>query len=381
MNEIIKQKYPHICFRKNWELTEEIMFIIGQCEAIIRAITNMPITPAYKDKLLKISLIKGAQATTAIEGNSLTEEDIIKISKGENLPPSKEYQQTEIQNVLDAFNSLIQEGKYKNNLILINPELIKRFHKMIGQNLGEYFSAVPGSFRNNDVIVGNYKPPEHMYINELMDEFCEWLKTEFHFEKGQKFKDYILQALITHIYIAWIHPFSDGNGRTARLLEFFLLIRGGTPIIASHLLSNFYNETRNEYYLNISKSTNNNSLTNFILYAVTGLRDGLNNILEIIQKVQLETAWKYYIIQLFDKQKFRKSELRKRQRLLMLSFPLYEKFTINEIGQMNAELAVKYSKLASNAISRDLENLEKLKLLIKQNNQYQCNYNLLNLTS
>jgi Fic family protein len=381
MNEIIQQKYPHICFRKNWELTEDIMFIIGQCEAIIRAITNMPITPAYKDSLLQISLTKGAQATTAIEGNSLTEEDIIKISKGENLPPSKEYQQIEIKNILDAFNSLIKEVKFDNHITLINPELIKNFHKIIGQNLGEYFNAVPGSFRNNDVIVGNYKPPEHIYVKELMDEFCEWLKTEFHFEKGQSFKDNILQALITHIYIAWIHPFSDGNGRTARLLEFFLLIRGGTPIIASHLLSNFYNETRNEYYLNISKSTKSNNLTSFISYAVTGLRDGLNNILEIIQKVQLETAWKYYIIELFDKQKFRRSDLRKRQRLLMLSFPLDKDLTVSEIRQMNAELAVKYSKLASNAISRDLEDLEELKLLIKINSHYKCNYNLLNLTN
>ncbi|NJN71060.1 MAG: hypothetical protein HC801_12855, partial [Nitrospira sp.] len=83
----------------------------------------------------------------------------------------------------------------------------------------------------------------------LFDRFCEWLKKEFCFDSGsQSFEDAVIQAIVTHVYLEWIHPFGDGNGRTGRLLEFYILLRAGNPDISSHILSNFYNETRAEYY-------------------------------------------------------------------------------------------------------------------------------------
>lgn len=63
--------------------------MLGQCVAYVKAISNTPIMPAYYKELMLISLIKGAQATTAIEGNTLTEEDIARINEGEKLPPVK----------------------------------------------------------------------------------------------------------------------------------------------------------------------------------------------------------------------------------------------------------------------------------------------------
>ena len=58
----------------------------------------------------------------------------------------------------------------------------------------------------------------------------------------------ILSAILAHLYLAWIHPFGDGNGRSARLLEFGVLLTGRVPTVAAHLLANFYNDTRSEYY-------------------------------------------------------------------------------------------------------------------------------------
>jgi Fic family protein len=58
----------------------------------------------------------------------------------------------------------------------------------------------------------------------------------------------LMKAILTHLYIAWIHPFGDGNGRTARLAELQILLAAGMPMPASHLLSNHYNTTRTDLY-------------------------------------------------------------------------------------------------------------------------------------
>ena len=67
-------------------------------------------------------------------------------------------------------------------------------------------------------------------------------------------------AVYAHLYIAWLHPFGDGNGRTARLLDllfqFLILARSGmAPLPAAHLLSNHYNLTRDQYYRELAKAS------------------------------------------------------------------------------------------------------------------------------
>src|SRR4051794_34254429 len=102
------QAYPHIQFRRHWDLTPDILYYLGQCSSIIYAIADIPLPPDRHAELMRISLTKGARATTAIEGNTLTEEEVEQIEKGENeLPPSKAYQATEIRNILDAMNGVL----------------------------------------------------------------------------------------------------------------------------------------------------------------------------------------------------------------------------------------------------------------------------------
>jgi Fic family protein len=113
--------------------------------------------------------------------------------------------------------------------------LIKTFHYNIGKNLGEHLRAAPGQFRNagHNVVVGSYKPPLGKDVIPLVIRLCDWLKGTFHYEDGkQNFIEQVIQAVVCHVYIAWIHPFGDGNGRTARLIEFYLLLRAGLPDIA-----------------------------------------------------------------------------------------------------------------------------------------------------
>ena len=57
----------------------------------------------------------------------------------------------EVKNILNAFNEILVETIYDNKEQLITPELLLRFHKLVGKNHGEHFNAIPGQFRNNDV--------------------------------------------------------------------------------------------------------------------------------------------------------------------------------------------------------------------------------------
>jgi Fic family protein len=373
--------HPFISFKKTWVISDDTWFKLGQCKALIKSISTTPKIPEYLDEIYNINLVKGAHATTAIEGNTLTEEEIFHLQKGKKLPPSKKYMEIEVKNVLHALNKLRDEIIFKKKSTLISAELLKKFHKLIGKGLGEYFDAIPGKFRTRQVVVGNkYKAPDHKYINQLVKSFCEWSKKYFHYQRGQTFSSAIIQAIVSHIYIAWIHPFSDGNGRTARLLEFFLLLRAGVPDIAAHILSNFYNETRNEYYNQLEISTHKGGeLTAFIEYAVQGFKDGLQNTLNIVQKNQLQIAWNSFVHEVFQSSKnTSKTKVVNNRRLsLMLSFELDKSYTEDELLRINESIRITYQELSTRTLARDLEALINMELLLNEKGNFRANSNIL----
>ncbi|MFP5041368.1 Fic family protein [Parasediminibacterium sp. JCM 36343] len=374
----LHREYPHLSFRKNWSLTGTSQFLLGQCAAFVSAINNTPIMPKHYQELMNVSLIKGAQATTAIEGNTLSDDDIKRMLAGDKMPPSKEYQEIEVRNILDAFNELLQEVIANNETNLISADLLRRFQRMVGKGLGEHFAAIPGQFRNNDVVVGNYRCPDYRDVPVLVDEFCKWLRDEFGFEKQTKtFSEVVIQAIVSHIYIEWIHPFGDGNGRTGRLVEFYILLRGGNPDIASHILSNHYNQTRANYYRQIEKATSTNDLTGFIEYALLGFRDGLKQTLETIQKSQFVNSWQKLIYDKFDGVHMNKKDVFKRQRALALELPMEQPFSLLEVPDLSIKLARFYSNLSERTLARDIEKLLELELIVKDKGKYIANTGLL----
>jgi Fic family protein len=366
-------RYEHIAFRKQWEISPDSCFMLGECHAIVHALKDIPLKPEYRKKLLSVSLIKGAQATTAIEGNTLSEEEIEKIQEGWKLPPSKEYLQIEVNNILSAFNVLLFEVVKEHKEHYITPDLIKHFHLLIGKDLGEYFDAIPGHFRTDRRFVGPYLAPEHQYVPELITELCEWVKNEFHYQAGQSFSEAVIEAIVTHVYIEWIHPFGDGNGRTGRLIEFYILLRSGLPSIVSHILSNFYNQTRSEYYKQLDYARKKRDLTNFVQYAIRGFRDGLKENLNIIQHSQFSIFWEHYIYEIFAEIKYSKSEVFKRKRALVLQMPLGKPLTSDELMQITPDIAKRYASVGRATLARDLKELQALKLIVKEGKYYMAN--------
>jgi len=376
------QEYPHISFQKNWQLDEETIFMLGQCESIIQAISSAPVKPEYRRQMLAVSLRKGARATTAIEGNTLSEEEVSRIDAGENLPPSKEYLQIEVKNVIEALNQIRTEVITEDKAFILSPELIERFHHFVGKNLGDHFQSVPGKFRTpgHNVIVGGYRPPQGEDVAPLMIRFCEWMRDAFRYEQGkQSFQDQVIQAIVAHVYIAMIHPFGDGNGRTARLIEFYLLLRAGLPDMASHILSDHYNDTRQEYYRWLDQCVRERDLSGFIRYAVLGFRDGLKGVLDIIQANLLEMSWHTFIYDTLDskKAKGKTRAIVKRQRILALQFPVDQWHTPDDLVESSGILAKEYATLSSATLMRDLAELERLELIVKDKGRYKGNIEIM----
>ena len=376
----MKNTLEHITFRFNWELGEKSMNLLGQCYAYIKSILNTPIRPEHHRLLLSLSLNKGALATTAIEGNTLTEEELAIIQSGKNIAPSRKYQQQEVENILKAFNTILEKLVREKKPDIISVNLIQSFHKMVGENIGEPFGGSPGQLRRQNVIVGNvYRPPSFEKVEELVKKLCDWLLRDFHYMHEQNFDEAVLEAIIVHVYIAWIHPFMDGNGRTARLLEFYLLLRAGVPSIASHILSNHYNDTRTEYYRHLQHASETGDLKEFIQYALLGFRDGLEKVIELIHKEQTELTWKNHVHDITEKmqneEKYRKTARRLRQ--LAYYIPADRFYKIEEIRILNTKIAGEYQNLSLVTLRRDLELLVEKELLKVEKNKYRANHELL----
>ena len=365
--EYIRQEFPHISFRKDWNISSDTAYRLGECHAIVKSLAYLPVDKNMNRQLLNVSLIKGAAATTAIEGNTLSEQEVKGILEGRSdVPPSRKYQETEVRNVIDALNGIFEEVVTRDHVSNITPEFICNFNRQIGKDLGEMYDGVPGRLRERGVQVGRYHAPNYEYVRELLARMCDWLATEFHFDpkREPEFRDAVVEAVAAHLYLVWIHPFNDGNGRTARLLEFYILLRTGLPKICSHILSNFYNQTRDMYYKKIEEATARRDFTGFLEYAVQGFLDGLESVLWQVQMAQLRNAWKVHTRDTLSTKRLLDSRKQRLQTVLDF-FSVGTKYVPKDLTDKSPEIAATYARLSSTALMRDIDDLEAFGLLMK----------------
>ncbi len=279
-------------------------------------------------------------------------------------------------------NSLLQEVIGNDRGDLITPKLIKDFHSRIGKDLGIHLDAIPGKFREDNRVVGNDGCPDPRDVPELVEKLCNWLKLEFGYASvKQPLYQAIVEAIVAHVYVEWIHPFGDENGRTGRLIEFYIMLRAGMPDIASHILSSFYNLTRPEYYRQLDHARKAKDLSEFIRYALQGLYDGLKDTLEVVQKAQFDIAWTSHVYEVMNKQKIAKQNVLARRRKLVLEMEIGKCYSTEEISLMSPTVAREYGKLSEATLQRDLTFLEKKCDLIKRDGKsYSANSSVLHLT-
>ena len=255
------ETHPWITFTVDFrKIDYKTWLLLGEAQSKCARVSTVPMKPELLEILHRTYLAKGIQGTTAIEGNTLSEEEVKKRIEGElELPDSMEYQGKEVDNILDAYNG-VMEGLRKGEPPEINSEEIKYFNKTILKEVPLEEGVIPGEVSRRNVGVLRYRGAPRENCEYLLDRMCEWLNSPKFNPNENKIVFAIIKAVLAHLYIAWIHPFGDGNGRVARLVELKIMLTSGAPAPVCHLLSNHYNKTRIEYYRQLdyaSKSDGN----------------------------------------------------------------------------------------------------------------------------
>jgi len=191
-----------------------------------------PIQKSILKKLKEQLEVELTQNSVAIEGSSLSVQEVgVILRHGITVGGKPLREHFEVINHLEAFYFI--EQLIKNEKFFSEYD-IKSIHSLVMKNL----SDDAGSYRKGNVIItgAKHKPKESIFINQQMEEFIYWYKGE-----AQSLHP-IERAAKIHIIFVGIHPFSDGNGRTSRLLMNLELLKAGFPITI------IKNENRLEYY-------------------------------------------------------------------------------------------------------------------------------------
>jgi Fic family protein len=358
--------------RADWRLWLLAGEALSKCEHL----AGVALSPEAAAELSRVYLAKGALATTAIEGNTLTEEEVRQRIDGSlQLPPSKEYLGREIDNIVNACDQILDDC-LRDATPSLTPTLIQEFNRQVldGLTLAEHVE--PGAVRAYSVGVADYRGAPAENLHELLQHLCDWLAEQW-IGKIEGYPDVdavrleaIFKAVLAHLYLAWIHPFGDGNGRTARLLEFFILANAGIPFPSAHLLSNHYNETRSEYYRQLSMaSKSGGDVIPFLHYALRGFVDQLREQIGVIKAQQLELFWKNHLHQTLGD-----SETGRRRRYLVTDLAhMPQPVSKSKLQDVSVRVLRHYLGKSDKTLQRDLEELERLRLVIKQDDRYRAN--------
>lgn len=347
---------------------------VGEARSKCEHLAGAPLKPALAQHLYRVTLVKGALATTAIEGNTLSEDQVHGILDGSfRAPPSRQYQEQEVRNVLEALQDL-HDRILAGETIHLTAELICRFNFQILKETQHRDGVEPGKIRTHSVVVGNYLAAPAADCKYLLDRLVRWLNsgTFKNDDPEIQFALTLAKAIYAHLYVAWIHPFGDGNGRTARLLEFVILAScGQVPVPAAHLLSDHYNLTRDHYYQELDLASKpGESTLRFLSYAIEGFIDGIREVIQMVREQQIQVAWVNHVYEQFAP--LPNTKATDRQRSLVLAMPVDKTVLRGDLEGLTPKIAKLYAGAGPRVLPRDLNHLARLNLVRRVRRGYRA---------
>lgn len=347
---------------------------LGECCSKCEHIAGVPLRPDVAQRLHEVYLAKGIGGTTAIEGNTLSEAEVLKHVEGRlELPPSKEYLKQEIDNILQEQNAMLHRIRDHQSLTLSMSRL-KEINRIVLRGLELEKTVIPGEIRTYSVGVMTYRGAPWQECEYLVGKLCSWLNGgDFEPQMGLNAGHMaILKAIVAHLYIEWIHPFGDGNGRTGRLVEVQILLASGIAAPACQLLSNHYNQTRKTYLAQLkAASESGGDVLPFICYAMQGFVEGLRDQLRYIRKLQMDVSWSNYVHEIFGKENTKAADRQKH--LLLDVFEVGEAIDIAKVETLSPRLAKEYAGKHPRTCLRDIEQLEKRSFLVRDGRTIRAN--------
>ncbi len=244
------------------------------------AIEQPILNPQLKDYYLINSLMEESITSSQLEGATTTRDIAKKMLKEGRRPRDKSERM--ILNNYEAINYIRTRINKK-----LSPELIMEIHSIISKDTLDKSNKL-GRYRdgNDDihVMADNevvFTPPDFREIEHRLNELCQ-------FANGQNQKGFIhpvIKAIILHFVFAYIHPFIDGNGRTARALFYWMMLKEGYWLAEFISISRILKKAPVKYgYSYLFTETDDNDLTYFIDYQLKVVRQAIDEFKKYIRR-------------------------------------------------------------------------------------------------
>ncbi len=329
-------------FKPKFTITNELNNALLEIERARGFLDATKINDEWILQMQSEALILEAHHSTHIEGTQLTLDQAHKILSGEILDDIRDDDLQELINYKEAMDFV---SEYLDNKSEITEGLIKNIHHIIVKNV-RGGSLEPGQYREVQNYVVNtatreiiYTPPSPEEVPALMDEFVGWLNNV------EDIPSVLVAGIAQHKFVD-IHPFIDGNGRTARILCTLVLYLNGYDFKRLFSLSEFYDKHRPAYYRAIQSVREDMDLTSWLEFFTEGLKAQL---IEVRKKGE-QAIKKDTLIS-----KANKSGLNERQLSILLYLLENKKASVDDIQQ---ELG-----LVRRTIQRDLAVMAEQKLV------------------
>jgi len=354
----------------------EIVHRVAMTYAYARVIRDIPIPPSVKAKLDALNILRAVRGTTGIEGIELTEDEVRQIMESPRkkpvLPPNRSREEQEARNAQKVMFYVVKELTRDANIPLTE-NLIRTIHRITTKDIN-YPDNIPGKYRTHDVHAGSYYPPRGEDIRKLMRGFIAW------FNSGAPAAwNPIVRAIIAHFYVVSIHPFGDGNGRTARGVESFLLYQSGVNARSFYSLANYYYQYREQYVqlLDHVRFQTNGNLTPFVLFALKGLVGELEQVhSEVLTNVKM-IAFRDYAREQLTLEGILGSSAGQRMSNLLTYLSHGEIVPLKAIRSGKHSLSGLYRKLTTKTLSRDINFLKQRELVIVEGDELRANLDVM----
>jgi Fic family protein len=261
-------------FHPNSIITPTMATNLMRIEAVREAIRVLPITPRVLANLRETARLFSTHYSTMIEGNRLTQEQVTQVIGGDQHFPGRERDQGEVKGYYAALDEVEHLAKRREK---VSETTVQRLHAFI---MGGGKTRVKATaYREGQSVIREahsqgivYMPPEAKDVPRLMEQLIAWINT----------KDELpvpLKAGIAHYQYATIHPYYDGNGRTARLLTTLILHLGAYDLKGLYALEEYYARDLKAYYEALTVGPSHNyymgraeaDLTKWAAYFVEGM--------------------------------------------------------------------------------------------------------------
>jgi len=265
-------------------------------------VESLPLPSSILAALKKNSREETVLLSTKIEGNSLDE----KGRRDALYHPRTSDEQQEVYNLMKAIEYL---DACEERQLPITEEFIKKLHaiiKVINQGrrsrLSEYRTEQNQVGKHNDS--DWFLPPEPSDVPILMEDLIAWVNSPSAQETPSPIKaGVVMWQLLT------IHPYMDGNGRTARMIATYILRHGGLGLKGLFVLETFYDRNLKEYYKNVQMNLHHNyyfgrndcDVTQWLEFFISGLAEVFGEAAKIVaEKSQEYTAIEPELIRILD---------------------------------------------------------------------------------